>query len=144
MSGSPFFGSFLWRDKERNQTKTKQKKKQTAGQPPANGQQSCEEPGYCQRRFDRLSANGGEGGGNTPYSTVTGAATLSFPFAAKNRSTTSSFLVRVIAGSAFSNNLPYGLSASRVSQIISTPRSVSVRISRPAPCFRLIAACGNR
>ena len=32
---------------------------------------------------------------------------------------------------------------SRGSQIISTPRSVSVRISRPAPCFRLIAACGS-
>jgi len=36
--------------------------------------------------------------------------------AAKNRSTTSSFRVRAIAGSAFSNKRPYGLSASRVSQ----------------------------
>jgi hypothetical protein len=25
----------------------------------------------------------------------------------------------------------------------STPRSVSVRINRPAPCFKLIAACGT-
>src|SRR5574340_108675 len=76
-------------------------------------------------------------------SATAGGTTRAFPSFAKNRSTTSSFRVRVIAGSAVNNNLPYGLSASRVSQIISTPRSVSLRISRPAPCFRLIAACGN-
>ena len=63
--------------------------------------------------------------------------------AAKNRSTTSNFRVRVIAGNAFNNNRPYGLSANRVSQIINTPRSVSVRIKRPAPCFKLNAACGS-
>ena len=62
---------------------------------------------------------------------------------AKNASTSASSRVRRIGGRLRQIRLPYGLSGSRGSPIISTPRSVSVRISRPAPCFRLIAACGS-
>ena len=52
-------------------------------------------------------------------------------------------IMRRIGGSACHIRRPYGLSTSRRSQIIRTPRSVSERINLPAPCLRLIAACGN-
>ena len=61
----------------------------------------------------------------------------------KNASTSFNSRVRRIGGRLCQMRRPYGLSVSRGSQIISTPRSVSVRIRRPAPCFRLIAACGS-
>ncbi len=65
---------------------------------------------------------------------------------AENASTSASSRVRRIGGRLRQIRLPYGLSVSRGSQIISTPRSVSVRISRPAPCFRRSppAAAGSR
>ena len=79
---------------------------------------------------------GYEARGRGPWATL--AATLR-----KNASTSSSSRVRRIGGRLCQIRLPYGLSVSRGSQIISTPRSVSVRISRPAPCFSAITACGS-
>ena len=48
-----------------------------------------------------------------------------------------------IGGRLRQMRLPYGLVIRRGSQIISTPRSVSSRIRRPAPCFRLMIASGK-
>ena len=48
-----------------------------------------------------------------------------------------------IDGRLFNILRPYPLLKSRGSQIINTPRSVSSRISRPAPCFNVITACGS-
>ena len=48
-----------------------------------------------------------------------------------------------IGGKLCQMRRPYGLVTMRVSQIINTPRSVSSRINRPAPCFNVITACGT-
>src|SRR4029077_16297239 len=58
-------------------------------------------------------------------------------FSSKNSRTTSISRVRLNGGRLCHIRRPYGLSTRRVSQIISTPRSVSARIRRPAPCLRV-------
>ncbi len=54
---------------------------------------------------------------------------------AKNPTASPSSLVLRIGGNLCQMRLPYGFSTSLASQIISTPRSVSSRIRRPAPCL---------
>ncbi len=61
----------------------------------------------------------------------------------KKSRTASISRVRLNGGKLCQMRRPYGLSTRRVSQIISTPRSVSARMSRPAPCLSVMTAWGN-
>ena len=52
-------------------------------------------------------------------------------------------ILRRAPGSPSNNPRPYAFVTMRGSAITTTPRSVPLRISRPNPCLRRNAACGN-